>query len=73
MWSRSITQSSSKRALDLTKLLLPYEPTEVLDALATGVSKNPSANISSIHFFPLGGIKTIEWISNNLTKNIKSA
>ena len=28
-----------KRALDLTKLLLPYEPTEVLDALRTGVSK----------------------------------
>jgi len=63
-----------KRALDLTKLLLPYEPTEVLDALATGVSKNPNANISSIHFFPLGGIKTnADWISNNLTKNIKSA
>lgn len=63
-----------KRALDLTKLLLPYEPTEVLEALATGVSKNPNANISSIHFFPLGGIKTnAEWISNNLTKNIKSA
>ena len=63
-----------KRALDLTKLLVPYEPTEVLDALTAGVGKNPSANISSIHFFPLGGIKTnAEWISNNLTKNIKSA
>ena len=63
-----------KRALDLTKLLLPYEPTEVLDLLSTGVGKNPNANISSIHFFPLGGIKTnAEWISNNLTKNIKSA
>ena len=40
-----------KRALDLTKLLLPYEPTEVLDALTAGVGKNPNANISSIHFF----------------------
>ena len=63
-----------KRALDLTKLLLPYEPTEILGELATGKAKNPNSNISSIHFFPLGGIKTnAEWISNNLTKNTKSA
>ena len=62
-----------KRALDLTKLLLPYEPTDVLDELAIGKNKNPDANISSIHFFPLGGIKAnAEWISNNLTKDIKS-
>ena len=74
MWSRSITESSSEKGFGSYKTLLPYEPTEVLDALASGVSKNPNANISSIHFFPLGGIKTnAEWISNNLTKNIKSA
>ena len=63
-----------KRALDLTKLLLPYEPTEILGELTSNKIKNPNANISSIHFFPLGGIKTnAEWISNNLTKNTKSA
>ncbi len=63
-----------KRALDLSKLLLPYEPTEILNELTSGKAKNPNANISSIHFFPLGGIKTnAEWISNNLTKNIKFA
>ena len=63
-----------KRALDLTKLLLPYEPTEILGELTSGKVKNPNANISSIHFFPLGGIKTnAEWISNNLTKKIMSA
>ena len=63
-----------KRALDLTKLLLPYEPTEILGELTSGIAKNPNSNISSIHFFPLGGIKTnAEWISNKLTKNTKSA
>jgi len=45
-----------------------------LDELTLGKAKYPDANISSIHFFPLGGIKTnAEFISNNLTKNIKSA
>ena len=30
-----------RKGLGSYKLLLPYEPTEVLEALATGVSKNP--------------------------------
>ena len=50
----AITQGSSKRALDLTKLLLPYEPTEILGELTSGKAKNPNANISSIHFFHWG-------------------
>jgi methylenetetrahydrofolate reductase (NADPH) len=46
----------------------------MLGELTLGNAKNPNSNISSIHFFPLGGIKTnAEWISNNLTKNTKSA
>lgn len=47
-----------KRAMDVTKLLLPYEPTEVLTALAAHKAENPDFNISHVHFFPLGGIKT---------------
>ena len=47
-----------KRAMDMTKLLLPYEPTEVLNALAAHRSENPDSNITHVHFFPLGGIKT---------------
>lgn len=47
-----------KRAMDVTKLLLPYEPTEVLSELATHKAANPDFNIESVHFFPLGGIKT---------------
>ena len=46
-----------KRAMDVTKLLLPYEPTEVLTKLAAHKAKNPDFNIEQVHFFPLGGIK----------------
>jgi len=47
-----------KRAMDVTKLLLPYEPTEVINTLAAHKAVNPDFNIESVHFFPLGGIKT---------------
>jgi len=47
-----------KRAMDVTKLLLPYEPDEFLNELATHAAKTPDFNIEQVHFFPLGGIKT---------------
>ncbi|MGB5869538.1 MAG: methylenetetrahydrofolate reductase [Albidovulum sp.] len=47
-----------KRAMDVTKLLLPYEPTEVVAELAAHKAANPDFGIASVHFFPLGGIKT---------------
>ncbi|MDG1407210.1 MAG: methylenetetrahydrofolate reductase [Octadecabacter sp.] len=47
-----------KRAKDVTKLLLPFEPTQVLTDLAAHKEANPDSNIESVHFFPLGGIKT---------------
>ncbi|MFD2855680.1 methylenetetrahydrofolate reductase [Seohaeicola zhoushanensis] len=47
-----------KRAMDVTKLLLPYEPTEVIADLAAHKAANPDFNITNVHFFPLGGIKT---------------
>ena len=48
-----------KRALDLTKLLLPYKPIQVLQELANYKSKNPSFNIEQVHFLPLGGINRV--------------
>lgn len=55
-----------KRALDVTKLLLPYEPTDVLNALAAHKAANPGFGIEQVHFFPLGGIKTnAEWVTAN--------
>lgn len=55
-----------KRAMDVSKLLLPYEPTEVLTQLAAHKAANPDFNIEQVHFFPLGGIKTnAEWAIAN--------
>ena len=55
-----------KRAMDVTKLLLPYEPTDVLSELAAHKAANPDFNITQVHFFPLGGIKTnANWAIEN--------
>lgn len=55
-----------KRAMDVTKLLLPYEPTEVLAGLAAEKAANPDFGIEQVHFFPLGGIKTnAQWVTDN--------
>ena len=53
----------TKRAKDITKLLLPYEPTQVLKDLAEYKAKDPEFNIEQVHFFPFGGIKqTSDWV-----------
>jgi methylenetetrahydrofolate reductase (NADPH) len=55
-----------KRALDVTRLLLPYEPTEVVAALAAHKAKHPAFGIEAVHFFPLGGIRTnADWTIQN--------
>ncbi|MFC3616444.1 methylenetetrahydrofolate reductase [Lutimaribacter marinistellae] len=55
-----------KRAMDVSKLLLPYEPTDVVSALAEHKAANPDFNITNVHFFPLGGIKTnANWAIEN--------
>ena len=54
-----------KRAKDITKLLLPYEPNEVINGLAIHKLNNPNFNIEKVHFFPLGGTKTTaNWVNN---------
>jgi len=55
-----------KRAMDMSKLLLPYEPTEVVAELAAYKAENPESLIEKVHFFPLGGIKTnANWAAEN--------
>jgi methylenetetrahydrofolate reductase (NADPH) len=55
-----------KRAMDVTKLLLPYEPTEFLADLAAHKARTPGFGIERVHFFPLGGIKTnAAWVTEN--------
>ena len=47
-----------KRAKDVTKLLLPFEPDEFIADIAAHKAANPGFGIEAVHFFPLGGIKT---------------
>lgn len=58
-----------KRAMDLTKLMLPYEPDDVLGDLAAYLAEEPESLISQVHFFPLGGIRTnADWANNAIAK-----
>lgn len=53
----------TKRAKDITKLLLPYKPTQILKDLAEYKVKDPEFNIEQVHFFPFGGVKqTSDWL-----------
>ena len=55
-----------RRAKDLTKLLMPYEPTELLLELAEYKERHPDFGVEQVHFFPLGGIKNnANWVTNN--------
>ncbi len=55
-----------KRAKDVTKLLLPFEPTELVADLAAHKAANPAFGIEAVHFFPLGGIKTnATWVADH--------
>jgi methylenetetrahydrofolate reductase (NADPH) len=55
-----------RRAKDVSKLLVPYEPTELLNALATHKERHPNFGIHQVHFFPLGGINVNgNWVTAN--------
>jgi methylenetetrahydrofolate reductase (NADPH) len=56
-----------RRAMDIRKLVMPYEPTEVLTDLAAHKAANPGSLIEQVHFFPLGGIKaSAEWANETV-------
>lgn len=56
-----------KRAMDITHLLKPYEPTEFVSALSHYKAKAPRTLIEQLHVFPLGGIAAgADWMSRNL-------
>lgn len=58
----------TRRAKDVTKLVTPFEPTQILSELALHKAANPDFNIESVHFFPLGGInKTAEYTAEHGT------
>ncbi|MCC5971649.1 MAG: methylenetetrahydrofolate reductase [Pararhodobacter sp.] len=63
-----------KRAMDVSKLLLPYEPDSFLEALARHKAENPAFGIESVHFFPLGGIKAnAEWTQRHGQRPMRAA
>lgn len=51
-----------KRALNITRLLLPYEPTDLATELERYKLLNPKSRIERFHLFPLGGIEpAVQW------------
>ncbi|MBB3589706.1 methylenetetrahydrofolate reductase (NADPH) [Rhizobium sp. BK529] len=55
-----------KRAMDISKLLLPYEPTDLVAALADHKARKPESLISRLHIFPLGGIQVAaDWMNKH--------
>lgn len=56
----------TRRAADVTKLMLPFTPESMLEELAAGLAADPSAGIEKIHFFPLGGIKATAEFTDRL-------
>ena len=58
-----------KRAKDVKKMLLPFEPNDFLETLAEHKKANPNFNITNVHFFPLGGIDVnASWIKSATNK-----
>jgi methylenetetrahydrofolate reductase (NADPH) len=54
-----------RRAKDVSKLVLPFTPEEILTELALHKAQNPDFEIAQVHFFPLGGInKTAEFTND---------
>ena len=52
-----------KRAADLTKLVVPHRPDDVLTDLRDWRSSHPGAGLDRIHVFPLGGIAaSADWL-----------
>ena len=57
-----------KRAKDITKLLLPYKPTQIISELAEYKAINSDFNIEKVHFFPLGGVKNVSEFVQEVSK-----
>ena len=52
--------------MDLSKLLLPFEPTELLEEIAAYKEAHPESLLDKIHIFPLGGIKaSATWLGEH--------
>jgi methylenetetrahydrofolate reductase (NADPH) len=62
-----------RRARDVTKLVKPYEPNDVLGALAAHKLADPAFAVEQVHIFPLGGIRaSAEWAGRLLAAGKKT-
>ncbi|WCR09321.1 methylenetetrahydrofolate reductase [Paracoccus stylophorae] len=53
-----------RRARDVTRLLTPFEPTDLVGALAAAKATDPAFPIAAAHIFPLGGItEATDWLA----------
>ncbi|MEM8570554.1 MAG: methylenetetrahydrofolate reductase [Pseudomonadota bacterium] len=63
-----------RRAADLSNLILPFEPTDMLSKLARYKAQYPDFGVESVHFFPLGGIRaTTDFLDRNSAAALVSA
>jgi len=61
-----------KRAKDITKLLVPFEPTDIINQINHQSSSNNFKNVNTLHFFPLGGIEASASFAQNYNDNLNS-
>lgn len=55
-----------RRAKDVSKLIMPYEPTDILLELAAHRARHPNFGVEQVHFFPLGGIvANANWVTEH--------
>ncbi len=56
-----------RRARDVTKLVMPFEPDALLGELAAHKEADPAFPVQGVHIFPLGGIRaSAEWAARVL-------
>ncbi len=56
-----------RRALDVTKLVMPYTPDDVVAGLAAYKADHPDFAVEALHIFPLGGIKaSANWAATKI-------
>jgi methylenetetrahydrofolate reductase (NADPH) len=61
------------RAADLSKLIMPFEPTEILTELARHKAATPDIALERVHLFPLGGIAaTTEYVQTLVPRQIRA-